>query len=115
MRSMASRRIATHTSARCHPSRRRFAAPQDEDVYAETQQQSQSEIRLPYIRIAPDLRRRALHLQTPGLQDVGTVGDLKTLGDSLLDDQHRHPGVADLLDGLKNLVDQLGHDALRRL
>ena len=40
---------------------------------------SQSQIRLPHIRIDADVRRTALHQHAPGLQDVGAVGDLEAL------------------------------------
>src|SRR4051794_8374043 len=67
---------------------------------------SQSQIRLPDIRIDLHFGRRSLHQQPAGLQDVGTVGDIKAFGHALLDDQDREAGVADALHRLEDFVDE---------
>ena len=78
-------------------------------------ERSQSQIRLAHVGIALDLGGGALHQDAAGLQDVGAVGDIQAFGHALLDDQHGHAGVADAFNGGEDLIDQLRHDALRRL
>ncbi len=94
-----------------------------DDVSIETQEPTSTafvppgapdpEVRLAHPRVVGQVGRLALEHDRAALDDVGAVGDRQRLGGVLLDDQHRHAGVADPGDRLQHLDGQVRRQADR--
>ena len=67
-----------------------------------------SEIRLAHLGIVKQFFSAALAHDPAAFEDVGAFRDLERPHHVLLDEQHRHPVPADLLDGVEHRVHHPG-------